>query len=379
MTLRMKALRHAAMLALAAIAALSLAACDAASPDATHSAATPTPTGPIAVVASLNQWASLARQIGGTDVKVVSILPPDTPAAQGFAPSAANIDALRHADIIVANGAGYDDWAAKNLSKGGAIVSAAETVGAMDGDNPYLWFSKDARAGMASELAEAFSKARPTKKKAFAARLKTWSGAEGKLDDEFAAFAKAHKNSTYASLDASAFYLMADLGLKDRTPQSYAQSALAAAGTQPQTDAAPSVDSSSGVKDFRKLLEGKQVDVLIGNGRKPDETAAALLASAKTGKVPIVDVPEQMPAGASSLVDWVSSLASPVIAAVRAGDASGNTPDGTGNPDNTGSSHSTGASPSSPASTAQSPGSGQDSPAASSSSQGSQSSAPSGK
>ena len=32
------------------------------------------PTGPITVVASINQWGSLAEQIGGTDVNVTSIL-----------------------------------------------------------------------------------------------------------------------------------------------------------------------------------------------------------------------------------------------------------------------------------------------------------------
>ena len=33
-----------------------------------------TPTGPITLVASLNQWGSLAAAIGGDDVKVTSIL-----------------------------------------------------------------------------------------------------------------------------------------------------------------------------------------------------------------------------------------------------------------------------------------------------------------
>lgn len=332
MALRMKTARRLVMLMLAAMLTAAMAACDFASSDPKHSPATPAPTGPIAVVASLNQWASLAEQLGGKDVKVTAITPPATLDARNFEPSSTDIATLQHADIVVANGAGYDDWVLKNRSRGSAVVSAAETVGAMDGDNPQLWLSKDARAGMASELTEAFSKARPAKKKTFAARLKTWHSEEGRLEAEFAAFAKSHGNPTYAALDDSAFYLMSDLGFKDRTPQDYAQSALA----QPEN---PSPQSSPpDIKNYQKLLEGRQVDVLIGNGQKPDETASALIASAKIGNVPFVEVPGQMPADASSLVDWVKGLASPIIATASADDESGA---GSGGSEGAGKSQST--------------------------------------
>ena len=69
--------------------------------------------------------------------------------AHDFEPKTADVAALQKAQVVVSNGAGYDAWATKNLTKGTVSVSAAQMVGAMEGDNPHLWFSNDARNAMA--------------------------------------------------------------------------------------------------------------------------------------------------------------------------------------------------------------------------------------
>ena len=108
---------------------------------------------PIEVVASVNQWGSLAEQIGGVHVKVTSILSSTDVDAHDFEPKTDDIGKLQQAQVAVSNGAGYDAWAVKNLSKDTVSVSAAQMVGAIEGDNPHLWFSSDARNAMAKELA----------------------------------------------------------------------------------------------------------------------------------------------------------------------------------------------------------------------------------
>ena len=94
------------------------------------------PTGPITVVASINQWGSLAEQIGGTDVNVTSILSSTNVDAHDFEPKTSDVAKLQKAQIIVSNGAGYDSWATKSVGRNSTIVSAAETVGAMEGETP---------------------------------------------------------------------------------------------------------------------------------------------------------------------------------------------------------------------------------------------------
>lgn len=138
----------------------------------------PEPTGPINVVASINQWGSLAAELGGDDVTVTSIMNSTNVDAHDFEPKTSDVAKLSQAQIVVANGAGYDSWATKPLSKSSTLVSAASVMGAMEGDNPHLWFSKDARSSMASAITEAYVKALPSKKKIFQKRLKNWLNSE---------------------------------------------------------------------------------------------------------------------------------------------------------------------------------------------------------
>ena len=138
---------------LSAVLLFATAACAATSPAETepdNKSSVPAPTGPINVVASLNQWGSLAAELGGDDVEVTSIVNSTNVDAHDFEPKTSDVAKLSKAQIIVANGAGYDSWATKSMTKTTNIVSAASVMGAMEGDNPHLWFSKDARSSMAT-------------------------------------------------------------------------------------------------------------------------------------------------------------------------------------------------------------------------------------
>lgn len=290
-------LKRVCAMAAAVAALISLTACQPLErkPQPT---ATPTATaGPITVVASINQWGSLASEIGGSDVAVTSILNSVSVDAHDFEPKTSDFATLQKASIVVSNGAGYDNWATKSLSKNAQSVSAAETVGAMDGDNPHLWFSKDARKGMAAELAEAFTKERPAKKKAFANRLKQWNLRETALESSMKAFGSTRKTPTYAASEAVAYYLMSDMGFKDLTPTGYAQS-VASSGEPAPAD----------LKDFQELLEKRRVDMLVNNVQEPSDTSAALSQAAKQGDVPVLDVSEQMPKDAQGLTSWIASI-----------------------------------------------------------------------
>ena len=172
---------------LSAVLLFATAACAATSPAETepdNKSSVPAPTGPINVVASLNQWGSLAAELGGDDVEVTSIVNSTNVDAHDFEPKTSDVAKLSKAQIIVANGAGYDSWATKSMTKTTNIVSAASVMGAMEGDNPHLWFSKDARSSMATAITDAYVKALPSKKKAFQKRLKAWQADEKSLESD---------------------------------------------------------------------------------------------------------------------------------------------------------------------------------------------------
>ena len=201
------------------------------------------------------------------------------------------------AQIIVSNGAGYDSWATKSVGRNSTIVSAAETVGAMEGDNPHLWFSKDARNGMATELTEAFSKALPAKKKAFQSRLKAWQKEEKAIEKSMGEFAANHKNATYGATEAVAYYLMSDMGFQDDTPKGFARSA--ASGGEP---------APADLQEFQSLIESQGISVLVNNTQESSDATNMLTGTAGRAGVPVFDVSEQMPQAYTTLTDWIADL-----------------------------------------------------------------------
>ena len=208
---------------LSAVLLFATTACAATSPAETepdNKTSVPAPTGPINVVASLNQWGSLAAELGGDDVEVTSIVNSTNVDAHDFEPKTSDVAKLSKAQIIVANGAGYDSWATKSMTKTTNIVSAASVMGAVEGDNPHLWFSKDARSSMATAITDAYIKALPSKKKAFQKRLKAWQADEKSLETWASEFTKSHSNLTYAATDPVVYYLDAvdpSYGCEDAT------------------------------------------------------------------------------------------------------------------------------------------------------------------
>lgn len=256
-----------------------------------------TPTGSITLVASLNQWGSLAAAIGGDDVKVTSILSSTTVDAHDFEPTAQDVKALHNADVVLVNGAGYDTWASKNMASSTTCISVSDIVGAMDGDNPHLWFSRDARFAIASELADTFSRLRPGEKKTFSKNLKAWQTCEDTLERHIHEFSKAHPDTTYAATEDVAYYLMSDMGFEDRTPQGYTQAMM--------NDAEP---TAADMRDFKALLADDGVDLFINGAQTATELTDGLVKGARNAKIPVQTVTEQMPSNYKTLTDWIEVL-----------------------------------------------------------------------
>ena len=250
-----------------------------------------TPASKITVVATLNQWGSLAKQIGGNQVEVSSILSPDTTNAHSFDPNAKQVTQMRKAQVLLTNGAGYDTWADRSLPRSVTRVSVADTVGALDGDNPHLWFSRDARQAVAKELTEVFSRIHPEYKAYFESNLKTWQGDEDELESQMRERSRSLKDPTYAATEDVAYYLMSDLGFRDVTPKDYAKAMLDGA-------------------------EPDEKDIKVNNPQQRAQTDATLTQAAHKAGIPVADITEQMPKDCKDLTSWIDTLSESIISKV---------------------------------------------------------------
>src|SRR5579863_5019051 len=106
--------------------------------------ATPALAAPVRIVAAENFYGDIAKQIGGDDVSVVSILsnPDDDPHL--FEASVTTAKDLADAQIAIQNGVDYDPWMEKLLRAHKASarkeINVATLVGRKAGDNPHLWY-----------------------------------------------------------------------------------------------------------------------------------------------------------------------------------------------------------------------------------------------
>jgi zinc/manganese transport system substrate-binding protein len=164
--------------------------------------------GQLSVVAAENFYGDVARQIGGDDVAVASIMnnPDQDPHLFETTPSV--VKQIADAQIVILNGADYDSWMDKLLKvspkSGRAAVVVADLVDKKAGDNPHLWYDPGTMPAAAKALAEAFAKADPAHKDVYAARLKTFLASLKPINEKIAAIRGKFAGTTVSIFSPSA-------------------------------------------------------------------------------------------------------------------------------------------------------------------------------
>jgi zinc/manganese transport system substrate-binding protein len=254
--------------------------------------------GQIAVVAAENFYGDIARQIGGDQVAVVSIMNNPDQDPHLFETTPSIVRQLAAAQIVIINGANYDPWMDKLLAAtprtGRMVISAAQLTGRKSSDNPHLWYDPATMPAVATALAEALAKADSAHALDYTARLKTTLAALGRITQRVAQL-KAKHAGTAVTATEPVFSPMAEaLGLTMRNQRF--QLAM-------MNDTEPSARDMAA---FESDLKERKVKVLIYNSQVSDKLTERLRDIAHKAKVPVVGITESMPAKIS-FQDWVLS------------------------------------------------------------------------
>ena len=243
--------------------------------------------GTIEVVASVNQWGTVAKTLGGGNVNVTSIINSTNVDAHDYEPTTSDIAKLQKAQVIIVNGAGYDAWAVKAAQSANAtIVNAAAVGGVNDGENPHVWFSADVRKAVAQAITEAYEQADAAKKSDFDKLHDQWKSEENNVESKIAEVKQKSDGLAYAATESVASYLAEDMGLTDATPSGYARA------TANESEPTP-----TDIRQFADALKSGEIKLLIVNTN-----------AAKSANVPMVELTEQMPEQYDSLTAWMESL-----------------------------------------------------------------------
>ena len=92
-------------------------------------------SGTIEVVASINQWGSVAKDLGGSRVDVTNIMTKTNVEAHDYEPTSQDVAKFGTAKVAVVNGADYDPWATKAAqpTKATLVTAASIAVSGMIG------------------------------------------------------------------------------------------------------------------------------------------------------------------------------------------------------------------------------------------------------
>ena len=280
------------------------------------------------VVASVNQWGSLAQELGGSCVKVTSLINSTSVEPHDYEPTPSDLAKLTKADIVVLNGAGYDGWAEKaqfDKSKQ-TIVNVGDIMGVTvteehshehsenesghhhhhGSTNPHLWFSPEAVLKTANAITEAYeTKAGKNTATAQTAQrhFNSWNG---DYADFVALINKARANGVqrrYVATESIINYLLDYAGSVDVTPEAYTNAM--------NSDSEP---SAADLKDALSTVSGSGVDLLVVNPQEMDGFAKKLNAAAISSHKTIVSATEQLPENQKTLLGWLTTIANQALA-----------------------------------------------------------------
>lgn len=244
---------------------------------------------PIPVVAAENFYGDMARQVGGPDVAVTSVLsnPDEDPHLFEASPSVGR--SLSAARIVICNGAGYDPWMQQLLgaTQSGTrrVIVVADLLHRGQGSNPHLWYDPAAMPAAARAFAATASIADPAHAAEYDRRLQAFLQSLQRIDRKIAELRARFAGTRIAATEPVFGDMARAIGLHMRE-QRFQLAVMN--NTEP---------AASDIAVFEQDLRQHRVKALIYNTQATDGAALRLLRMARDSHVPTVGVTETQPAG----------------------------------------------------------------------------------
>ena len=263
----------------------------------------------ISLVATTSVWADVAAAVAGDGTHVTPIISGKDVDPHSFEPVASDMAALERADIIVANGGGYDAWAYANLDadQKANVVSPlpltphGEEHGAHqhgDAENgeeehhhhhehgsEHVWYDPHAIEHVMNDVAKKITELGGT------ATVEEATAKAEALQKDVAELPAGTVMQTEPIADS----IIEDSDLTDITPAAFRDATLK-----------ESEPSAAALDEFLTTLSSGKVDVLIFNPSTATDTSKRIRETAERSHVKIVEIAE-VPPQDTNFLDYFSS------------------------------------------------------------------------
>ncbi len=252
----------------------------------------------VRVVAAENFWGAIARQIGGADADVQSIISSPAQDPHAYEPTAADARTVAIAQLAIVNGAGYDPWALKLLAADPVDGRLVLNVGALlrlhAGDNPHRWYDPDDVEHVAGAIAAALEHLDPEHAGYYAGRLRQFE--TGSLSEYHSLIAAIRRRYAGVPVGASEsiFALQAPaLGLRLITPASFMRAISEGTEVTAQDTATA-----------EQQITSHEVKVWVVNSQNETPEIQRLNGLARAHRIPTATVTETLSPASDSFEQW---------------------------------------------------------------------------
>lgn len=252
----------------------------------------------IHVVAAENEYGSIAKLIGGDNVKVTNIINNADGDPHTFISSVKNAKLLAEADIIIYNGADYDSWISPILksNKKATIIKVQDLIDypqtSKFGINPHLWFDPDTFPALANKLKESFSQKDPGDTSLYEKNLQNFNHKYEKVYDLVKQIKQSSAKTPVTATEPLFGYMADALGL-DMKGLAFQWVIMNESEPSPKM-----------MINYQKLFNNKEIKVLFYNKQVTDNTTKNILELAKNNNIPVVGITETMPTD-DNAINWM--------------------------------------------------------------------------
>lgn len=313
--------RLLAGVALSAVLAVGVAGCGAGGGDGAGGGA----DGRVRVVASTNVWASVVSAVGGDYVDVIAVIDDQAGDPHSYQAGARDAATVRSADLLVANGGGYDAFFTQ-LAEGAETPMILAVPGGGDHDhghdhgdghdhgrhshgehadghdhshahgdgNEHVWYDLAVVSEVAERVSGQLGDLQPEHREDFEAGAEAFTSRVDELHHRVEKIADEHAGARVASTEPIADHLIADAGLDDVTPKAFS------AAVENETDVPVAAQ-----QQMLARVSG-EVDLLVQNTQTATPATENVVAKAREAGVPVVDVTETLPEGRNDYISWMN-------------------------------------------------------------------------
>jgi zinc/manganese transport system substrate-binding protein len=267
----------------------------------------------LTIVSSTNVWGDIAQSVAGDGVRVISIIDSFGQDPHSYEASARDQLAVKEADIIVANGGGYDSFIDVLADAAGGFEilyaylpdehseeEATEEEATDDGhdhghENEHIWYDFHVVEDFATRLAEQLGTLDPDGATSYADNLVEFLGEIERLQDDVDRAGQNYQGYSVLSSEPVADYLLDALGFENITPSDFSQA------IEEETDLSPKV-----LLEVQELLKNKRVKLFVVNSQTGSSQIDSLVSLAKDNGIAVVEMSELLPEGIS-YSEWMSN------------------------------------------------------------------------